>query len=56
MPTAGFRIKGNIMTSADILVSAIVWVSLAMSGVLLLSAADPTRKPIAIGIRRQRRR
>jgi hypothetical protein len=44
------------MTSVDILVSAIVWVSLAMTGVLLLSAAGPTPKPIAIDIRRQRRR
>ena len=38
------------MTSFDFLVSAIVWISLAMTGVLLLSAAGPTRgrHPIAI--------
>ncbi len=44
------------MTSFDFLVSAIVWISLAMTGVLLLSAAGPTRKAIAITIQRQMRR
>lgn len=44
------------MTSADFLVSAIVWISLSMTGVLLLLAAVPTRKAIAVTIQRQRRR